>query len=650
VVPEIEAWVREFLEKGQEGEDHAWVDIAQVAVRPGGGQAACTVTIRPAPGQPTSQHVAVVDLSTGEHHFLDQAAPSSRPTWSPEGARLAVVVSVEGRGDQALVLDPDDSRDAIGSAVDGSVENLHWSPDGTELALVVAQPGAELSDLYGSGVVGTPGGESWRPRVLPREAGRRLLVLWRPTDGRSHQPTPLNVWEANWLGPSALVVLASHGSGEDDWYTATLLNVDAQTGTATTLVDPPHQLAMPRTSPSGRSWAVLSGAASDRDLLAGEILVATGAGDPTPLDTAGVHVTDHQWLDEDRLLFTGLRGFETVVAVADIGTAGIDVLWAGPETSGRHQPELAQGCGSEPLVVLESHTTPPTLGVIRAGHFEPVLTTSGVGTSYATERSGHREGIVWTSPDGTEIHGYLTVPEGNGPHALVVEVHGGPVTAMRNTWSGRDPYVSLLVARGYAVLQPNPRGSTGRGAAYAQAVIGDMGGADVYDILSGIEHLVAEGAVDPARIGVAGVSYGGFMAAWMPTLTDIFAASVSRSPCTDWVLMYLTSNIREFVRIFVDGEPDDRESQYWSRSPLQHHSKISTPMLLTSGALDLACPSSQAHSLHTALAEQDVASELVVYPEEGNDVMHHAALVDQCARMIGWFERFMPPAPGSPQH
>jgi dipeptidyl aminopeptidase/acylaminoacyl peptidase len=204
------------------------------------------------------------------------------------------------------------------------------------------------------------------------------------------------------------------------------------------------------------------------------------------------------------------------------------------------------------------------------------------------------------------------------------------------------------VARGYAVLQPNPRGSTGRGAEYAQAVIGDMGGADVSDILAGVEHLVDAGTADPRRIGVGGVSYGGFMAAWMPTLTDIFAASVSRSPCTDWMLMYLTSNIREFVRIFVDGEPGDPASQYWSRSPLQHHQKISTPMLFTTGSRDLACPSSQAQTLHTALIEQGVSSQLVIYPEEGHDVKEHAALVDQCARMIGWFERLMPPGRGQP--
>src|SRR3712207_1060442 len=133
-----------------------------------------------------------------------------------------------------------------------------------------------------------------------------------------------------------------------------------------------------------------------------------------------------------------------------------------------------------------------------------------------------------------------------------------------------------------------------------------MGGLDVDDVVSGVQHLVDQGVADRARLGITGISYGGFMASWVPCRTDLFAASVSRSPCTDWLLQHLTSNIAEFDRRFLRGEVFDPESQYATRSPLRAADRIRTPMLLTAGLQDLATPPSQAQVLYTALRERGV--------------------------------------------
>ena len=127
----------------------------------------------------------------------------------------------------------------------------------------------------------------------------------------------------------------------------------------------------------------------------------------------------------------------------------------------------------------------------------------------------------------------------------------------------------------------------------------------------------------------------------MPCRTDLFAASVARSPCTDWVLQHLTSNIAEFDRRFLRGEVFDPDSQYAERSPLRHADRIRTPMLLTAGQQDLATPPSQAQVLHTALRERGVETQLVLYPEEGHGVRQPATVADQCARLIAWFDRHL---------
>ena len=169
----------------------------------------------------------------------------------------------------------------------------------------------------------------------------------------------------------------------------------------------------------------------------------------------------------------------------------------------------------------------------------------------------------------------------------MLNVHGGPVGAYQRGWSMRDPAVPLLVSRGYAVLHPNPRGSSGRGREFAAAVVGDMGGADTWDYLSGIDAMVERGIADPARIGTMGVSYGGFMSAWLVTQDQRFRAAVAGSPVTEWYSFTFTTNIPGWGLWFLDNaDPEATGNQVHTRSPVLHASKAGTPTLLTAGARD----------------------------------------------------------------
>ena len=138
--------------------------------------------------------------------------------------------------------------------------------------------------------------------------------------------------------------------------------------------------------------------------------------------------------------------------------------------------------------------------------------------------------LSWIAPDGLEIDGLLMTPAGaDGPLPLLVLVHGGPTWCWNAYFSVSEPNAVLLADAGYAVLMPNPRGSIGRGHAFAQAVIGDPGGKDLQDILAGVDRCVADGVADPDRLGISGLSYGGYMAGWAMTQTDRFGASVAHS-------------------------------------------------------------------------------------------------------------------------
>jgi dipeptidyl aminopeptidase/acylaminoacyl peptidase len=200
----------------------------------------------------------------------------------------------------------------------------------------------------------------------------------------------------------------------------------------------------------------------------------------------------------------------------------------------------------------------------------------------------------------------------------------------------------MLLKRGYAAFFPNPRGSSGRGRDFIRQVVGDMGGADTQDYLSGLDHLVKQGIADPIRLGLTGVSYGGFMTSWLLTQDSRFAAAVPVAPVTNHVTGHLISNIPHFVKLFLADTYTNPAGKYFERSPIMHAHKVKTPTLNICGALDRCTPAEEAVQFHNALLEQGVKSVLVTYPEEGHGVRKFPAAIDYAARVVAWFEEHMP--------
>src|SRR5262249_5355074 len=200
--------------------------------------------------------------------------------------------------------------------------------------------------------------------------------------------------------------------------------------------------------------------------------------------------------------------------IYDAATGKTEETWTGSETTGDRYPQGRFLADGSVAAVVHSYARYPELSFLRGGDIETVASLHHPGADYITSVGGRIEDESWSAPDGLEIQGLLCLPAGDGPHPLIVLVHGGPVWAYRDRWSMGYVYTPLFAKHGYAVLHPNPRGSSGRGQDFARAVQGDMGGADTYDYLAGIDALVERGTADPGRIGVAGGSYGGFMSAW----------------------------------------------------------------------------------------------------------------------------------------
>lgn len=610
-----------------------------------------------------STRVFVIDLETGE---LDEVTGGPNddklPRWSPDGSRLAFLSDRARKGEfQLYLLAVGRMGEALSTpAVDGTVEAFAWSPEGRAILLQVAGRGADLAGVQGSGTTQADGGElpSWIPSVdrgvAENEWRTAYLYELETRAARRISRDGLNIWEAVWGGPRRLAAIVSDDPREDAWYSAPLALIDVESGQERVVHRSPWQLGLPAASPSGERLAVVEALCSDRAVVAGNVLLIDpcrvpihggpvpieGGPEVTRIDTAGVDVTSLEWRDENCLLFAGLRGLHAVVGEYDAESGEVRELWETEGTCGSFVPEASPLDGSF-VTVAHSYDRYPELAVVREGQARTVTRMCHEGAEYLTRIGGRQEAITWTAPDGIEIQGFLITPEGDGPHPLIVNVHGGPVSAFQNRWLGSST-VPWLVSRGYAVLMPNPRGSWGRGQDFVRMVYGDMGGDDALDILAGIDALIERGIADPARLGVTGGSYGGFMSAWLITQTDRFAAAVVMSPVTDWYSQHRTSNIGEFDRLFLQDDPSNPAGRYFERSPVMFARQVKTPTLHTAGARDRCTPPTQAIEFHQALLENGVESVLLLYPEEGHGVRQMPAGIDVCARITDWFERHMP--------
>lgn len=572
------------------------------------------------------------------------------PAFSPDGASIAFTSDADTPGVQQISLLSLATEEVTRAPqVEGTIEYLQWSPDGTRILVGVAGLGAALSGGQGSGStsLGNTGDElpAWTPQIesgISPNSWRSVWIFDVTAGSVRKLKLGLNSWEAAWNGPESIIVVASDSPDEGAWYTARLHTVDLATESIRTIFTPETQIGWPAASPSGARQAVVEAICSDRWLVAGEVHVFDSSGATTihPLDTDITHL---QWLDDDRLAFMGMRGLDTVAGVYDVSTGASRELWSSDTTCGDRYPVGSFLSDESAAIVHSSYTDHPAVAWLKNCTVTPVATFRHSGIDEVASRSGSVEAVSWNPPDGTEIQGLLVTPDGKGPFPLVLNVHGGPVWGWRNHWNLGIVYPRLLADRGYAVLHPNPRGSSGRGQDFARAVFGDPGGADTDDYLSGIDALVERGIADPDRIGVTGASYGGFMSAWLITQDQRFAAAVPMAPVTDWYSQHYTSNIPYFDELILKGEPEHPTSLTFERSPVWFANRVITPTLQTAGSVDVCTPPGQATEFHNALLAAGVNSYCLVYPGEGHGIRKLPALIDQTTRTLEWFDSHMGP-------
>jgi dipeptidyl aminopeptidase/acylaminoacyl peptidase len=273
-------------------------------------------------------------------------------------------------------------------------------------------------------------------------------------------------------------------------------------------------------------------------------------------------------------------------------------------------------------------------------------TRSSLGSAWQRRYLGTDMRRVDAPGPGGPIETWIASPQDAGDTALptVVDVHGGPLGA----WAPAPHVeVSLLVARGYRVILPNIRGSASYGRDWIRPQLGSWGGPDSEDVHAAIDHVVALGLADAERLGVLGLSYGGFMVHWLLGTTDRFRAAVSENGVTNQVSDWANSDSGpEYNRAASMGDPLSPEGvdRLWRQSPLRNVSAIRTPLLMLQAEADLRCPPQDNEQLFVALRHLRRTVEYVLYPEESHVFSSSGRpdrRIDRMERMLAWFDRYL---------
>lgn len=321
-------------------------------------------------------------------------------------------------------------------------------------------------------------------------------------------------------------------------------------------------------------------------------------------------LSDHCWLDNRHIAFSAYHGSRTEPQRVDVD--------GGP-------------------LALQSAATPTPQS--------PLLPVSDNGTGGTFK--ARDEVVRWPSFDGLWIEGILTLPPdlaAKPPYALLLMPHGGPHS---RSVDGSSFDVQFFAANGFAVFQPNYRGSLGYGLSFLDADRSDLGGGDMRDIMAGIDHLVGIGLIDRRRQFVFGASYGGFLAGFLISHSQQFRAAVMHGTPTDMEAMWHLSDIQSWTEWELGALPWDAPARMREHSPLTFVASVHTPTLVLAGLNDRRCPVGLSRMYYTALKRVGVDTEMVVYPDEGHQFRQLRHREDMLLRILGWFKRHDLPE-GSP--
>src|SRR5438046_1426042 len=483
---------------------------------------------------------------TGERTDFD-------PTWSPDSKTLAVFSSAGDKEQRQLwTVNADGSDPNEITNLKGYAARPRWSHNGKQIAFLFVEGagggGPLMAAPAATGVIDTAI-HNQRIAVLD-------IAMGQP---RQVSPVNLHIYDYDWSpDDKTFVATAASGPGDNNWWIAQIYTIDIAKGNATSIYKPSLQLAVPRWSPDGKSIAFIEGLMSDEGFHGGDLFTISANGRDVLNRTRGrkTSVSSLFWQTPDRILFTEYVGGGSAISELTLANNSVRTIWRSAEglyAFGNFPDFVLSENGHLAAAVRSSYETAPEVWAGPIGEWRQLTANN----SAQTPTWGKAENLKWTN-DGFNIQGWLLPPakvESGKKYPIVVLIHGGPSSVTTPEWPARfgmsRAIVAALSSHGYYVLLPNPRGSYGQGEDFTRANVKDFGGGDLRDTLAGIDAAIAKYPIDPARLGVTGWSYGGYMTMWTVTQTNRFRGAVAGAGIAHWRSYYGQNLIDQSIVPFL---------------------------------------------------------------------------------------------------
>jgi dipeptidyl aminopeptidase/acylaminoacyl peptidase len=567
----------------------------------------------------------------------------STPAWSPDSKTLAFF-STAGEKDQVQLwtVNADGGSPKKQTQLKGYAARPRWSHDGKQIAFLYIENAGGGGPLFAAPA--TTG-------VIDTAIHNQRVAVLEPATGKVRQLSPpdLHIYDYDWSPDDKMFVTsAAPGPGDNNWWIAQIYTIDIAQGNATSIYKPSLQVAMPRWSPDGKSVAFIEGLMSDEGSHGGDLCTVAPDGSGLTNRTKGRKSSPSSlfWLEPHRILFTEFVGGSSAIAELTVADNSVRTLWKGDEeirAFGNFPNFAVAKDGKLSAAVRSDYTTAPEVWAGPMGSWRKLTQNN----SLLSPSWGKAESLQWTN-DNFNIQGWLIPPakiEAGKKHPMVVLIHGGPSSVTTPEWPAgfgmSRAIIAALSTQGYYVLLPNPRGSYGQGEDFTRANVKDFGGGDLRDIMAGVDAALAKYPIDPARLGVTGWSYGGFMTMWTVTQTNRFHAAMAGAGIANWQSYYGQNLIDQWMIPFFGASVYDDPAVYEKSAPIHFIKNVKTPTLVVVGEHDAECPSPQSYEFWHALRTLNVPTQLVVYPGEGHLFVKPENQIDRLDRTAAWFDKYL---------
>ena len=570
---------------------------------------------------------------------------STNPKWSPDGNSIAFTSNRKDSKNNLYVLRLMGGEAEPVTDVKSAVGDFEWSPDGKWIAYTMTDPKAEDEEKNDKG----KNDYRWVDENIKMS---RLYVVSVAKDANGkREPRKLtsdnrNVTGFDW-SPDGLRILFSHVStpSANDWTTSDVAIVEVATAKTTPFAATAAAESSPSYSRDGKWISMVVGDLPTRWAQSSNIVVfpaAGGAAKKMALSHDGQPNIVGWSADNTKIYFTEAKGAGTSLYAANVAAATVaEEQFADAVATG---VSLNRDCTVFSFA-MQTADHPPEAFIARAGDAQPTQ-ISHANDDLAKMPVGKTEVIKWKSTDGREIEGLLTYPVGytlGTKVPLILNVHGGPAGVFQQSYiGGRGSYpIATFAARGYAILRPNPRGSSGYGTEFRRANMKDWGGMDYQDLMAGVDAVVQRGIADPDRLGVMGWSYGGYMTSTIVTKTKRFKAASAGAPVTNLMSFNGTADIPAFVPDYFGGQSWEIPDVYAKHSAMFNIKGVSTPTLIQQGDADVRVPISQGYEFYNALKAQGVPTRMIVLPRQPHGPNEPKMQIAAMQSNLDWFEKYL---------